>query len=194
MLPVGMILAAASVMLIWGGFTGNNPVTSLISALQTGEFTASGELKVVPVVTSSRGSGGGFSPRADATNVGWTVWNQLSVASHASQLARTFGIRVGGQCRKDGVVPPGGSRNSLHFVSNGCRAVNFTGSDSNLLKLESWAKGQGEAFAEVIYSGETSYHRTGGRNNHLHLGWPTSGPKLLPRAGGGGGGSGGGSF
>lgn len=82
-------------------------------------------------------------------HIGWPEgWSREQVAKHARQIARKFGLTINGQCRRDGYVPPGGSRTSLHFVSNGCRAVDFdtqfrSGSpeeDRRLLRAEAWAR------------------------------------------------------
>ncbi len=74
-------------------------------------------------------------------HIGWPAgWSRGQVAAHARKIAGQFNIRVGGQCRANNVRPPGGAEDSLHYVKNGCRAVDFTGSDANLLKAEAWAR------------------------------------------------------
>lgn len=76
-------------------------------------------------------------------HLGWPEgWSRAQVAAHGRQIAGQFNIRVGGQCRANNVRPPGGAANSLHYVKNGCRAIDFTGSDANLLKAEAWARTQ----------------------------------------------------
>lgn len=112
-----------------------------------------------------------------------TRWNRQSVREHGQQIAKAFNIRISGQCRGNNVSCPGCAEDSLHKYRNGCRAIDFVGNDADLLRAESWARGT-DAFQEVIYSNETRYHRTGGRNNHLHLGWPVSGRAVSPSGGG----------
>jgi hypothetical protein len=188
---VGLFLITASVALLWSSAK-NKDLRDAIPLFVRGKDPNDAKPISKPLPSDEPM---GFSDTTGSLNLGGRVtWTKQRVFVYTLAIAKAFGITAGGQCRQDGVVPPYGSATSLHFVSNGCRARDFFGSDEKLKRAERWAKAQGGAFAEVLYTGVPGHGPGMGGTRHFHLGFPKEGPMPIIPGSQSGGGSGGGSF
>lgn len=190
-MTLGLFLMVAGVALLWSGLK-NKDLREAIPLILTNKDPSNASAISDPLPDDTPIQG--FSDTTTAQNLGEsTKWTKARVFIYGQMIAKAFKVRIGGQCRKDGVVPPFGSKTSLHFESNGCRALDIFGTDAKLKKLEKWAKAQG-VFAEVLYTGVAGHGPGMGGTRHLHLGFKTSSKvPILPGSQSGGGG-GGGSF
>ncbi len=174
MLAVALIGIGGGVLLLWSAISGED-LRKVLPQILRDEYTKGGAAFPGGIGGGNfgplPGSGGTLQPIA----LGNAKWQPSLVRKSATLIAREFGVPMGGQCRNRNVRPPGGSRTSDHYR---CMAVDFPSSnDRKLLAMERWANTQ-PTFSQVIYSEETSYHRTGGANQHCHLSWADNGPPM----------------
>lgn len=196
-MPLGLFIVTVAVALLWSGLANKDLREAIPLILQNKDASKAKPISGPRPDTFSNvlGTGGGMSDTTISRNLGGQVtWTKARVYIYTLAIAKAFRVTAGHQCRDNNVRPAYGAKNSLHYRKNGCRARDFTGKHENLARLENWAKAQGKAFAEVLYTGVPGHGPGMGGTRHLHLGFPTNGPQPVIPGSQSSGGSGGGGF